>query len=127
MEKRENRLSKEIIKAAMQVHSELGPGLLESVYETCLCSELIEMGLAVERQLPVPVVYRGKKLDCGFRLDVLVEKLVIVEIKAVNSFSPVHTAQAITYLRLSGIKLCLILNFNVAHMREGIKRVVMNI
>ena len=124
----EDRLSRLIIRSALIVHSELGAGLLESAYETCLFAELIEQGLAVERQVALPVRYKGRELNCGFRLDLLVEGLVIVELKAVGCLADVHRAQALTYLKLSQKRLCLLLNFNVPHLRRGgIERLVLNL
>ena len=124
---REDELSHIIIGAAMEVHSALGPGLLEGAYEACLRVELETRGLEVQSQLPIPVVYKGQPVGCGFRLDLLVEDLVLIEVKAVERLAPIHKAQAITYLRLTGKKLCLILNFNVLHMRDGVERVVMGL
>lgn len=99
-----NRITESIIGAAIEVHRALGPGLLESAYETCLAFELVERGLKVEQQKPLPVVYREVKLDCGYRLDLLVEEAVIVEVKAVDRLAPIHQAQLLSYLRLSGCK-----------------------
>jgi GxxExxY protein len=108
----------------MTVHSALGPGLLESVYEACLCREFACRGIAFERQVAVPVAYRGLKLECGYRLDLAVSKRAIVEVKAVESLLPIHRAQLITYLRLSGKRLGLLINFNVCHLRDGVMRLV---
>ena len=108
----------------MKVHSELGPGLLESAYTACLQFELRDAGFECLTQLPLPVVYRGVKLDVGYRIDLLVENLVVVEIKSVEAISPVHYAQVITYLKLSGKSLGLPMNFNVVHLKDGIKRFV---
>lgn len=113
-----------IIGAAIKVHSHLGPGLLESVYEACLVHELRQQGLAVETQRVLPIQYEGLILDVVFRLDILVEDRVVLEIKSVNQLLPIHKAQVISYLRLGGYPLGYLLNFNVVHMREGIKRVV---
>ncbi len=110
-----------------EVHSALGPGLLESTYEACLLHELNKSGLQTARQIALPVIYDGITLDAGYRLDLLVEDLVIVELKVVERLLPVHTAQLLSYLKLSNRKLGHVLNFNVAHMRNGIKRVVNNI
>ncbi|MBK8899649.1 MAG: GxxExxY protein [Anaerolineaceae bacterium] len=123
----ENPISKEIIGAAIEVHRQLGPGLLESAYEECLAHEFTLRGIQFERQKPLPVVYKGIKLDCGYRLDFLVAQSVIVELKAVEKLMPIHDAQTITYLKLTKCKLGLILNFNVRLMRTGIKRVVLNL
>jgi GxxExxY protein len=119
-----NKLSSEIIGAAIEVHKSLGPGLLESSYEECLTHELGLRDLSVKRQVPVPVVYKGKKLDCGYRLDVVVENTIILELKSCERIEPIHKAQLLTYLRLSGFNLGLLLNFNVSVMKDGIIRVV---
>ncbi len=113
-----------IVDAAIKVHKTLGPGLLESVYEACLYHELVQRGLRVERQVAVPIVYDGITLREGLRLDLLVNNLVICELKAVESLQPVHQAQLLTQLRLSGKRLGLLLNFNVALMKDGIRRLV---
>lgn len=113
-----------IIGAAISVHRELGPGLLESVYETCLAAELIERGIKVERQVPMPVSYKGERLECGFRVDLLVEGIVIVELKSIANLEPVHTAQLLTYLRLSRCRIGFLINFNVRLLRDGIRRFV---
>jgi GxxExxY protein len=125
--KDEDALSHEIIGAAIEVHRHLGPGLLESAYEECLAYEFAQCGLPFERQKPLPVQYKGVKLDCGFRLDFLVGKLVVVEVKAVEALAPVHSAQVLTYLRLTGCKLGLLLNLNEWRMGDGIKRLVLNL
>ena len=119
-----NQISGEIIGAAIDVHSELGPGLLESVYEECLAYELMLRNILFERQKPIPVMYKGKPIDCGFRLDLLVSDSIVVELKTVDQILPVHQAQLMTYLKLTGCKLGLILNFNVEKMMKGIKRMV---
>jgi len=119
-----NALTSKIIGSAIEVHKTLGPGLLESAYEECLCHELNFGDLSLERQQPLPVVYKGKKLDCGYRLDIVVEKSIILELKACEKIEPIHKAQLLTYLKLSGLNLGLILNFNVTLMRNGIVRVV---
>ena len=121
-----NRITESIIGAAIEVHRALGPGLLESAYETCLTFELVQRGLKVEQQKPLPVVYREVKLDCGYRLDLLVEEAVIVEVKAVDRLMAIHQAQLLSYLRLSGCKVGLLLNFNVKVLKDGIRRVVNN-
>jgi len=118
------KVSHAVITAAMRVHSELGPGLLESAYAACLQFELKQLGLGALAQLGLPVVYRGVKLDLGYRIDLLVENLVIVEIKSVDGISPVHQAQIISYLKLSGKSIGLLINFNVVHLKDGIKRFV---
>jgi len=120
----ENAIGNEVLKSAMKVHTSLGPGLLESVYELCLVQELSKNGLKVERQVALPVRYGGLEINGGFRVDILVESLVVIEVKAVEKLLPVHKSQLLTYLRLSGCKLGYLLNFNIPHMRDGIKRVV---
>ena len=123
-QERLNLLSNRIIGAALRVHDELGPGMLESAYEACLMYELLELGYFVERQKPVPVVYRGNQLDCGFRIDLLVESALSVEVKAIERLDRLHYAQLRSHLRFSDLKLGLLINFNVAWLRDGIKRVV---
>jgi GxxExxY protein len=123
----ENQLSEKILGAAIEVHRELGPGLLESVYEAALFSELNEQGLYAQRQVPVEAMYKGKKLEVGFRIDLLVEDKVILELKTVEKITDVHLAQVLTYLKLSKNKLGIILNFNVKYLKNGIKRVVNNL
>ncbi len=115
-------LSGLIINAAMKVHSALGPGLLEAAYETCLCHELARRNLRFCRQVPVPIRYEEFNLDCGFRLDLVVEDKAIVDLKSVDQVLPVHHSQLLTYLKLSGLPLGLLINFNVAHLRNGIWR-----
>jgi GxxExxY protein len=117
-------LTRRIIGAAMRVHSALGPGLLESAYEACLLFELHREGLEVARQVELPVVYENVRIDCGYRIDLLVEDAVIVELKAVEKLSPLHHAQLLSYLKLSGKQVGLLINFNVVHLRDGIKRLV---
>jgi GxxExxY protein len=119
-----NKLSSKIIGAAIEVHQILGPGLLESAYEECLCKELNLRGLSFERQKPLPLEYKGDKLDCGYRLDVVVENSIVLELKACEEIGPIHKAQLLTYLKLSKISLGLLLNFNVPLMRDGIVRIV---
>ena len=119
-----NRLSNVIIGAALRVHDELGPGMLESAYEACLMFELLDKGLRVEREKPLPLVYRGHRLDCGYRLDLLVEDAIIVEVKAIERLERVHSAQLLSYLRQLKLKLGLLFNFNVKWLQDGIKRVV---
>ena len=126
-DRKEDILSRDIIAAAIEVHRELGPGLLESSYEECLCYELKTRGITYERQKSLPVSYKDVRLDCGYRLDVVVDNLVIVEIKAVESMLPIHTAQLLTYLKLANFKLGLLINFNTPQLRQGIKRVVNNL
>ncbi len=122
----ENELTSIIIGAAIDVHTELGPGLLESVYETCLFHELSKVGLNVKRQVELPIVYKGMKLESGFRLDLFINDWIIVEIKAVKELSDVHLAQTLTYLKLSNRKLGLLINFNEARVKHGIRRVINN-
>jgi GxxExxY protein len=119
-----NPISESVIGAAIEVHRALGPGLLESAYEASLAFELAQRGLSTQVQKPLPVVYKGVRLDCGYRLDLLVEDKVIVEIKAVDRLAPIHQAQLLSYLKLSGYKLGLLINFNVPVLKEGIRRVV---
>ena len=121
----ENEIGTLILDAAFQVHKELGPGLLESTYETCISYEASQMGLFIETQIPLPVIYKEVKLDCGYRIDIRAEKKVIVEIKAVEKLNDVHLAQLLTYMKLSGCKLGYLINFNVKFLKEGIKRVVL--
>ena len=118
-----NKLTGEVIGAAIEVHKSLGPGLLESAYEECLCRELDLRKIAYERQKALAVEYKGVRLDCGYRLDVVVDKRLILELKACDSLLPIHEAQLLTYLKLAGIKVGLIINFNVAVLKEGIKRI----
>jgi GxxExxY protein len=119
-----NKLTESIIGSAMHVHRTLGPGLLESAYVACLAYELVKQGLVVEQQKPVPLVYETVKLECGYRMDLLVEHSVVVEVKSVEALAPVHEAQTLSYLRLSGSKLALLINFNVCVLRDGIKRFI---
>jgi GxxExxY protein len=117
-------ISHVVITAAMRVHSELGPGLMESTYTACLQYELRKAGLKSDAQVGLPVVYDGVKLDIGYRIDLLVEDLVIVELKSVDGIAPVHQAQIISYLKLSGRSLGLLIDFNLVHLKDGIKRFV---
>lgn len=126
-EKPEDLLSREIIAAAIDVHRELGAGLLESSYEECFCHELYRRNIPFERQKSLPVLYKEVMLECGYRMDVVVANLVIVEIKAVESILPIHSAQLLTYLKLSKLKLGLLVNFNTPQLRQGIKRLVNNL
>jgi GxxExxY protein len=118
------RVGKAVLDAAYRVHTTLGPGLLESVYEACHAYEIRESGLLVETQVAVPVIYKNIRLEDGLRLDLLVEKCVIVEIKAVETMNPVYEAQLLTYLRLTGVRLGFLINFTVPHLKDGIKRMV---
>ena len=122
--RREDELSNIIIGAAIEVHKILGPGLLESAYEECLCYELKQRGIVFERQKALPLIYKDVHLDCGYRVDILVEKLVIIELKAVDKVEPIHDAQVLTYLKLSKLWLGLIINFNVPVLKDGIRRIV---
>jgi GxxExxY protein len=119
-----NELSSKIIGSAIEVHKNLGPGLLESAYEECLCHELNLRGIKFERQKPLPMQYKGKGLDCGYRLDLLVDNSIVVELKSCEKIEPIHKAQLLTYLKLSKLNLGLLLNFNVPVMRDGVVRVV---
>ncbi len=121
-----NSLTGTIIGAAIDVHRILGPGLLESAYEACLTFELQERGLKAERQIELPLIYKDLRLDCGYRLDLLVNNAVIVEIKAVNNIAPIHHAQLSSYLKLSGCKVGLLINFNIPVLKDGITRIVNN-
>ena len=120
----EEKLTGEVIGAAIEVHRHLGPGLLESAYEECLCHEFHLRGLKFERQRPLPLEYKGIKLDCGYRMDIVVEEKVILELKVVDTIAPIHEAQLLTYLRLSGIKIGFIVNFNVPVLKNGIRRLI---
>ena len=122
--KRLDQITRRIIGAAIGVHKALGPGLLESAYEACLAFELRQMGFKLEVQKPLPVVYKDVKLDCGYRLDLVVEDEVIVEVKAVERLSPIHDTQFLSYLRLSHKKVGLLLNFHVRVLKDGLKRIV---
>jgi len=117
-------LSNKVVGAAIEVHKYLGPGLLESAYEECLCRELTIQRLPFERPLPLPVDYKGARLDCGYRLDIVVNDLIILELKSIESLEPIHTAQLLTYLKLTRRWLGLLINFNVPVLKNGIKRVV---
>jgi GxxExxY protein len=121
----QEQLTERIIGAAIEVHRELGPGLLESAYEECFCHELHLHNLSFRRQIDLPVAYKGLKLDCGYRLDVVVEDLVVVEMKSIDQVLPIHHAQLLTYLRLSGKNVGLLINFNVSVLKNGIVRRVL--
>ncbi len=123
---KENELTQQIIGAAIEVHRGMGPGLLESAYEECLCHELTLRGIPFERQVALPVEYKGVKLDCGYRLDLLVANAVVVELKAVERIEAIHEAQLLTYLKLGGWTVGLLINFNVPILKNGIKRIVNN-
>ncbi|MDQ8004842.1 MAG: GxxExxY protein [Pedobacter sp.] len=120
----EDEIAKIIVQAAYNVHVQLGPGLLESAYEACLVFELIDFGLKVSSQVNLPLNYRGVQLECGYRIDILVEDKVIIEVKSVNELNNVHLAQTLTYLKLSDYKLGLLINFNVVRVKDGIKRII---
>jgi GxxExxY protein len=123
----ENELSHNIIGLAMEVHTALGPGLLESAYKECLYYKIAKSGLFVEKEKPMPLVFEEVKLDCGYRLDLLVENKLVVELKSVEVLNDVHLAQVLTYMKLGNFKLGLLMNFNVARLKDGIKRVVNNL
>lgn len=120
-----NDLTERIIGAAIKVHRGLGPGLLESAYKVCLCDELTRAGMQCSSQVPLPVVYERRRLECGYRMDLVVEKAVIVEIKCVEAIAPIHEAQMLTYLRLSKLPVGLLFNFNVQRLRDGIARLAL--
>jgi len=123
----ENEVSRKIIGAAIEVHDQLGPGLLESSYQHCLLHELRSRGIRVSNEVPLPIVYKGEKLDAGYRLDLLVEDKVIVEIKSAEALAKIHLAQLLTYLKLKDKKLGLLINFNTLLLKDGIRRVVNNL
>ncbi len=123
----ENEISGKIIGCAIEVHKLLGPGLLESAYVECLFYELQKASIFVEKQKPLPLIYKEVRLDAGYRLDLIVEHKVIIEIKSIESLNDIHTAQVLTYLKLSGCKLGLLMNFNVLHLVDGLKRLVNNL
>src|SRR3954465_9631603 len=117
-------LSRSLVDCAFKVHHALGPGLLESVYEACLCVELGKRGIRYDRQVPIPVIYDGQKIDAGLRLDLLIDKLLIVEVKAVDRLLPIHQSQLLTYLKLADLRLGLLVNFNVALFKSWVKRII---
>lgn len=121
-----NKITETIIGVAINIHRSLGPGLLESAYEACMVYDLTQTGLKVEQQKPLPIVYRGVKLECGYRLDLMIENKVIVEIKSVETLLPIHKAQLISYLKLTDCKVGLLINFNVEILKDGIQRIVNN-
>lgn len=123
----ENEISYAVIKCAIKVHTKLGPGLLESSYKECLYYELLKSGLFVEKEKALPLIYEEVKLDCGYRVDLMVENKVLIELKAVDAINDVHLAQVLTYLKLSDCKLGLLMNFNVLRIKDGVRRVVNNI
>jgi GxxExxY protein len=120
-----NNITQKIIGCAIEVHKNLGPGLLESAYEECLSFELIKAGLKIERQKSTPVVYKDIKLDCGYRIDILVENAVVIELKTVDEFNPVHEAQILTYLKFANKSIGLMINFNVTILKNGIRRFIL--
>jgi GxxExxY protein len=120
----QEQLTGQIIGAAIEVHKQLGPGLLESTYQACLCHELELRGISFECQKPLPLEYKGIKLECGYRIDLLVAGLVVVEIKSVEALAPIHEAQLLTYLKLTGVKVGFLINFNVVVLKDGIRRLV---
>jgi GxxExxY protein len=122
----EEELTSQVIGAAIEVHRHLGPGLLESAYRACLLRELVSQGLSVEQEVAVPIQYKGVQLDCGYRLDLLVADRLVVELKAVERLEPVHTAQVMSYLRLAGYRLGLLLNFHVPVLKDGIRRIILD-
>ena len=121
----ENEISNKIIGFAIDVHKSLGPGLLESAYKECLCYKLMQSGLKVEKEKPMPLVFEEVKLDCGYRIDLLVENKVVIELKVVEAFNDVHIAQTLTYMKLSECKLGLLLNFYTKSLKNGIKRLIL--
>jgi GxxExxY protein len=120
-----NMVGTAVMDAAFAVHRNLGPGLLESVYEHCLAEELLQAGLQVERQVPIPIAYRGSRLDVGFRLDLRVEGKVVVEVKSIDALASIHKAQVLTYLRFSQIRLGYLINFNIVRLKDGFHRLVL--
>ncbi|HEY2681417.1 MAG TPA: GxxExxY protein [Candidatus Udaeobacter sp.] len=127
MMKNLNQLTEAIIGAAMEVHRTLGPGLLESTYELCLCRELSIRGISFERQVPIAVEYKAVKLDCGYRADIVVDGMILVEIKAIDSLLRIHDAQLLSYLKLGGWKIGLLINFNVELLKNGLRRRVLGL
>src|SRR5580658_1935646 len=123
----ENEIANKVIGLAINVHKALGPGLLESAYKDCLYYKIIQSGLSAEKEKPMPLVFEGVKLDCGYRIDILVEGKVVIETKSVEALNDVHMAQTLTYLKLGGYKLGLLINFNVFVLKNGLKRVVNNL
>ena len=125
MEFTENEIAKIVFESGLQIHKTLGPGLLESAYEECLYFDLVNAGLEVEKQKSLPLIYKEIKLDAGYRVDFLIENKVIIEIKSIETLHPIHTAQVLTYLKLSNCKLALLINFNVLLFKEGVKRIIL--
>lgn len=120
----ENELATKVIGLAIEIHRTLGPGLLENAYEECLFYKILESGLYAVKQQPMPLVFEGVKLECGYRIDLIVESKLVVEVKSVDAIHPIHLAQTLTYLRLGDFRLALLINFNVEYLRDGIKRVI---
>jgi GxxExxY protein len=120
----ENEIANKVIGAALEVHKALGPGLLESAYQECLCYKLTSNGLFIAKEKPMPLIFEEVHLNCGYRVDILVENKVVIEVKSVDSLNDIHLAQTLTYLKLGNFKLGLLMNFNVALMKHGIKRVI---
>ena len=125
MEFTENEIAKIVFESGLQIHKTLGPGLLESAYEECLYFDLVNAGLEIEKQKSLPLIYKEIKLDAGYRVDFLIENKVIIEIKSIEALHPIHTAQVLTYLKLSNCKLALIINFNVLLFKDGVKRILL--
>ena len=123
---RVNEITEKVIGACIDIHRQLGPGLLESAYEECLCYDLSTLGLAFERQKDLPVAYKQVRLACGYKIDIVVESLVIIELKAVEKLLPIHEAQLLTYLKLSDLSVGLLINFNVPALKQGLKRIANN-
>ena len=123
----ENEISYKIIGAALEIHKNIGPGLLESAYESALAFDLRELGFKVKQQVPMPFIYKGIKQDVGYRIDLMVNNKVLIEIKFVETLAPVHYSQTLTYLKLSGLKLALLINFNTKVLKEGVHRIVNNL
>ena len=123
----ENALSNIIIREAIDIHKKLGPGLLEAVYLNCLYDKLVNAGLKVRKEFPIPVFFEGRKMECGYRADLVVEDKVIVEVKSIDQIIDIHKAQVLTYLKLKDIRLGLLINFNVVLLKDGIKRIVNNL
>jgi len=121
----ENQISKIVLDSAFKVHTNLGPGLLESTYKECLAYELFKAGLNIEKEKALPLIYEEIKLECGYRIDLLIENKVVIELKSVEAINDVHVAQTLTYMKLSGCKLGLLLNFNVKSLKNGIKRLIL--
>ena len=123
----DNEITEKIIGCAIKVHKVLGPGLLESAYQSCLYYELVKSGLSVEKEKPLPLVYEEVKLDCGHRMDLVIENRIVVEVKSIDALTDIHLAQVLTYLKLNNSRFGLLINFNVLKLKDGIKRVVMGI